>query len=107
MIPAQALVKWAKAFLGGKSVDEYNQPVLANSEWWKGVGECVDEFYIVAGSDEVLLDSKSLFGLISHSPLSSIIFESLCSFELVGVLIQLTEQDYFVGGAFTIPEEVK
>lgn len=36
------------------NADEYNQPIMAPLEWWRGLP--VEEVLIVAGKDEILVD---------------------------------------------------
>ena len=48
---------WSSSFLGGKPRDGYNEPLSADLGWWKGLDGVVEEILVVAGGDEVLLDS--------------------------------------------------
>ncbi len=50
---------WSSNFLGGKPRDQYNEPIVAEAEWWRGLR--VEEVLVVAGGDEVLLDSTKTF----------------------------------------------
>ncbi len=50
---------WSSNFLGGKPRDQYNEPMVAEAEWWRGLR--VEEVLVVAGGDEVLLDSTKAF----------------------------------------------
>ena len=52
--------RWSSNFLGGKPRDEYNEPMTAELEWWRGLK--AEEVLIVAGGDEILLDSIKTFG---------------------------------------------
>ena len=48
---------WSGSFLGGSKRDAYNEPLSAEPSWWKGLDGVVEEILIVAGGDEVLVDS--------------------------------------------------
>lgn len=50
---------WAKAYVGEKPPDNWNEPGLAPAEWWKGTR--VEEVLVLAGSDEILLDGIEEF----------------------------------------------
>lgn len=50
---------WSRNFLGGKPRDEYNEPMRAEAEWWRGLR--AEEVLMVAGGDEILLDSIKVF----------------------------------------------
>lgn len=50
---------WSSNFLGGKPRDQYNEPMTADAEWWRGLR--ADEVLVVAGGDEILLDSIKAF----------------------------------------------
>ncbi len=43
--------------LGSKALDNYNQPILADSTWFKGLDKCVKDILVWGGGGEVLLDS--------------------------------------------------
>lgn len=42
-----------------ENADEYNQPIMAEPEWWAGMP--VEEVLIVAGKDEILVDDIVAF----------------------------------------------
>lgn len=42
-----------------ENADEYNQPIMAEPEWWAGIP--VQEVLIVAGKDEILVDDIVVF----------------------------------------------
>lgn len=50
---------WSSNFLGGKPRDQYNEPIAAGAEWWRGLK--AEEVLVVAGGDEILLDSIKTF----------------------------------------------
>ena len=82
---------WSANFLGGKARDEYNEPFGAEQGWWEGRGrgeegerglrDVVEEIFVVAGGDEVLVDSiRIMAGRLEVSfppPFLSIIYTSL------------------------------
>lgn len=49
------LERWADSFMGSAPPDNYNQPDRAPAEWWKDL--LAEEVLVVAGADEVLVDS--------------------------------------------------
>lgn len=51
--------KWSSAFLGGKEGDAYSEPLKTMDEmgWWKGLPRLVDQVWVSAGEEEVLLGS--------------------------------------------------
>ncbi|PVH77428.1 putative epsilon-lactone hydrolase [Cadophora sp. DSE1049] len=53
------LKKMADLYLNGHSTNPYIEPLIASGEWWKGVK--LEKALIVAGSDEVHLDSIDIF----------------------------------------------
>jgi len=48
--------RWSSSFVGGKKTDEYNQPLSAEPDWWKGLEGVVEEILILGGSHELLVD---------------------------------------------------
>lgn len=42
---------------GGKSLDNYNQPILADVSWFSGIENKVKDILIWGGGGEVLIDS--------------------------------------------------
>lgn len=51
----ETLRDWAHSYLNGRAGDNNSEPVLAPVDWWKGAQ--VDRTLVVAGSDEVFIDS--------------------------------------------------
>lgn len=51
----EALESWAKQYLNGKASDNYAEAILAPIEWWRG--SQAERVLVVAGSDEVFIDS--------------------------------------------------
>lgn len=49
--------RWSKTFLGGAELDNYNQPVLSESDWFAGLDGVVTEVLVWGGGAEVLIDS--------------------------------------------------
>ena len=50
---------WSASFLGGAPIDAYNEPLClsADDPWWQGLDRVVENVLILAGEDEILLDS--------------------------------------------------
>ncbi|TKA52285.1 hypothetical protein B0A49_12486 [Cryomyces minteri] len=57
MLPPAAAQRWSEAFLGGARLDEYNQPIIADDDWFKGLENVVSEILVWGGGGEVLIDS--------------------------------------------------
>ena len=60
----RALSRWSSAFLGSESPfagDFYNEPVLAPASWWEDTVHVIDEVFIWAGGNEILLDGIEEF----------------------------------------------
>ena len=57
MIDKAAGTRWSGAFMGAAKPDEYNQPVLADKQWFKNLGDVVEHLMIWGGGGEVLIDS--------------------------------------------------
>ncbi|KAL9118472.1 MAG: hypothetical protein Q9187_004983, partial [Circinaria calcarea] len=55
LVLSSTLKRWADAFMGTAPPDNYNQPGRAPAEWWKDLP--AEEMMVVAGADEVLVDS--------------------------------------------------
>lgn len=51
--------RWAQDYVNGRPFDNWSEPGLAPSEWWKG--SRVEEVLVLAGSDEILLDGTKDF----------------------------------------------
>lgn len=67
------LRKWACMFLGmgvsevdpGQDVargNEWSEPLQADSKWWEGMHNIVDEVWVSAGEHEIFLDGLREFG---------------------------------------------
>lgn len=59
MFDARTLSRWSAAFLGSTSPfagNFFNEPVLAQPEWWAPVSDIVDDVLIWAGDNEILKD---------------------------------------------------
>ncbi|KAL2357321.1 Alpha/Beta hydrolase protein [Cryomyces antarcticus] len=56
-LPVAAAQRWSEAFLGGARLDEYNQPTIADDDWFKGLENVVSEILVWGGGGEVLIDS--------------------------------------------------
>lgn len=55
----KSLVEWAKLYLSGRESNYYTEPILAPTDWWSDIP--VKNTFIVAGSDEIFVDSIKLF----------------------------------------------
>jgi acetyl esterase/lipase len=53
------LQNWSQEYLSGKPSDNSTEAILAHPEWW--VNAKVDHTLVVAGGDEVLIDSITLW----------------------------------------------
>lgn len=62
MIGPDAAHRWASAFLGSAPLDNYNQPVLADPNWFNGLDQRVKEILVWGGGGEVLIDSIEVIG---------------------------------------------
>jgi hypothetical protein len=60
VLDGEILTRWASAFIGGATVDPYNQPATAPAAWWRGVK--ADEVLVLAGGDEVFVDDVEAVG---------------------------------------------
>jgi hypothetical protein len=49
-----ALTAWSKAFMGNSLRDNYNHPIDAPAEWWKGIK--ANKIAFVAGANELFVD---------------------------------------------------
>lgn len=49
--------RWADAFRGNAELDNYNQPILADSGWFSELGAIVSDILVWGGGGEVLIDS--------------------------------------------------
>lgn len=55
---SDSLHQWIADFsLGSKPLDNYNQPVLADSSWFQGIESTTKDILIWGGGGEVLIDS--------------------------------------------------
>lgn len=57
MLSPAAAKRWSSLFLGKSSLDNYNQPILADSRWFSGLDLCVNDILVWGGGGEVLIDS--------------------------------------------------
>lgn len=46
---------WSRSYLGDTPRDNYNEPGIAEPEWWRGIK--VEEILVVGSADEVLTDT--------------------------------------------------
>lgn len=58
-LPTKSLKLWSEAFMGRASVDEYNNPLTAPSDWWKNC--MVERVLILAGREELFVDDIEAF----------------------------------------------
>lgn len=56
-VTPEAANRWSALFLGSGRIDNYNQPVIADAEWYKGLDNKVKDILVWGGSGEVLIDS--------------------------------------------------
>jgi acetyl esterase/lipase len=54
LLTPAALLGWSEAFMGSSQRDNYNHPIDAPAEWWKGVK--LDKIAFVAGANELFVD---------------------------------------------------
>ncbi|KAJ9617862.1 hypothetical protein H2204_013389 [Knufia peltigerae] len=52
----EALKTWSDNFMAGAQPDNYNTPLDAPAEWWKGIKVGDGDVAIVAGANEILVD---------------------------------------------------
>ncbi|KAJ9501009.1 hypothetical protein LTR99_006494 [Exophiala xenobiotica] len=52
----EALKTWSDNFMGGAQPDNYNTPLDAPADWWKGIKVGDKDIAIIGGSNEVLVD---------------------------------------------------
>lgn len=57
MVTPAASKRWSSLFLGSAPVDNYNQPYLAPSDWFKGLDKVVKDILVWGGGGEILIDS--------------------------------------------------
>ena len=55
-VDVTVLRKWSGYFIGVAKPDHYNEPFLAPTEWWLGVGDVAREWLVTAGGNECLID---------------------------------------------------
>lgn len=66
MLDGPVLRRWSDAFMGDAEVDNYNTPLVAGGEWWKGLP--AGEVLVLAGTDEVFVgDVEELAGQLKVS----------------------------------------
>lgn len=61
LVSAAVVETWGEYFFGTAKPDEYNQPLLAASEWWKDIDSIVGDILITVGADEVEVDDVEAF----------------------------------------------
>jgi len=57
VVPVEVAVRWGNAFLGKAPFDNYNQPILADSNWFHDIESVTKDLLIWGGSGEMLIDS--------------------------------------------------
>ncbi|KAK5170203.1 uncharacterized protein LTR77_004789 [Saxophila tyrrhenica] len=57
MVTPAAANRWSSLFLGSSKIDNYNQTILVNPEWFKGLDSKVKDILVWGGGGEVLIDS--------------------------------------------------
>lgn len=59
ILPGRVLDEWSTTWLGGAKPDGYNEPLSLpdGDAWWDGLPGVFREVQVVAGGDEILLDS--------------------------------------------------
>ena len=58
-LTVEALVYWARNFMGGAAPDYWNAPLTVPAEWW--IDLPVDEILVLYGDNELLRDDTSIF----------------------------------------------
>lgn len=59
LLDRPVLERWSEAFMGGAEPDNYNTPLQADADWWKGLS--AKEIYVLAGEDEIFVDDIEEF----------------------------------------------
>ena len=54
--------RWSANYLGTSIKDEYNEALRADPKWWTDLQNTVDEIFVVAAKDEILIDSIQEMG---------------------------------------------
>lgn len=57
MISKEVGARWSGAFLGTADLDNYNQPILADDDWFADLENVVGDILVWGGGGEVLIDS--------------------------------------------------
>ncbi|WPH02422.1 DNA polymerase alpha-associated DNA helicase A-like protein [Acrodontium crateriforme] len=57
MVTPSASDRWVSLFLGSGPKDNYNQPGLAEQEWFTGLPDVADDILVWGGGGEILIDS--------------------------------------------------
>lgn len=81
MVGVRGLKKLASFFMGSAEADEYNQPLRAEVDWWKGLKDVVGEILITAGGEELMLHDIKALSIFSKS-FFSMVFIRLTSHRL-------------------------
>lgn len=95
IIHIECLRTWAAAYLNGKQPDNWSEPMLAPTEWWKDV--MADHVLFVAGTDEVLISGIEMFvkkfkvSITERTPFQAISLPTLCGFDLLTLIVPVGE----------------
>lgn len=81
--------RWADAFTGDAKLDAYNQPILADKDWFDNLDSIVGDILVWGGGGEVLIDSITQITeqLKAGQPKTELVVEvsGCCFFLLSGV----------------------
>lgn len=77
MVTPQAAKRWSSLFLGPAALDNYNQPILANLTWFRGLDLKIKDVLVWGGGGEVLIDSIQAIGktLKDANPKTEVVIE--------------------------------
>ena len=96
MLPKEAAYRWSSLFVGKKPADEYNEPIRADVNWWKGLDRIVSEILVWGGGGEVLIDSIEATAKILRTahPRTELVVESGAAHEdfIVSTLLGYTQK---------------
>lgn len=59
VVDAGVLKLWSDAFMGDAKIDEYNDPLSAEPQWWENTP--VEKICFTGGADELFADDISAF----------------------------------------------